>query len=218
MNSKRKFALLSGWSLIAMALVAGYAYGFVYSTLVVRGDADQTMVNIQNDSSTFLGGVIGWIIVFILDLIVAWGLYQFLKDVNPKLSLNTAVLRFAYTGILGAAIFQLSQVIPLIESGSANEITSLINSFEIKWSYGLIAFGLHLVGLALLSLKGSTVPNFLGWLLLLAGLCYIGVYGAKAFMGHHNEQILQVEMILSLPMAIGEIALAVWLVIRGGKK
>ncbi|MEQ9229873.1 MAG: DUF4386 domain-containing protein, partial [Cyclobacteriaceae bacterium] len=154
MNSQRKFALLSGWSLITMAIVAGYAYGYVYSTLVVKGNATQTLENIQNDPSTFLGGVIGWMVIFILDLIVAWGLYQFLKDVNPKLSLNTAVLRFAYTGILGAAIFQLGQVIPLIDGGSANDITTLINSFEIKWSYGLIVFGLHLVGLALLSLKG----------------------------------------------------------------
>ncbi|MEQ9230796.1 MAG: DUF4386 family protein, partial [Cyclobacteriaceae bacterium] len=58
---------------------------------------------------------------------------------------------------------------------------------------------------------------FFGWLLLIAGICYIGVHGAKAFMGHQNEQILKIEMILSLPMAIGEIAFAVWLVLKGGR-
>lgn len=105
--SIRKYALLSGLSLIAMAVAAGYAYGYVYNSLVVADNPAVTLENIRSSLSLFTGGILGWIVIFLLDILVAWGLYRFFKDVHPGLSLATALVRVVYAFILGAAILPL---------------------------------------------------------------------------------------------------------------
>ncbi|NCG29669.1 MAG: DUF4386 family protein [Bacteroidetes bacterium] len=57
----------------------------------------------------------------------------------------------------------------------------------------------------------------MGFLLLFAGICYSGLSAAKAMMPSYADQVAAAEMILSLPMALAEILLAIWLIVKGGK-
>ena len=84
--NQRKFALFTGISLV-MAFTALFSYGFVHGNLVVQGDADATLHNIQTSSSLFRAEIFGWIIIFITDIIASWALYFFLKPIHTSLSL-----------------------------------------------------------------------------------------------------------------------------------
>ena len=216
--STRKYALLSGLSLIAMAVAAGYAYGYVYNSLVVADNPAITLENIESSPGVFMGGIIGWIVIFLLDILVAWGLYQFLKEVDPAISLATALVRVVYALVLGAAILPLFSVVNLVEgTPSATQVMDELKAFESLWSQGLILFGVHLFGLGILTMRANYIPNFWGGLLLFAGLCYSGLHLAKALAPMHLDQIVKIEMVLSLPMALAEIGLAFWLILKGGK-
>jgi uncharacterized membrane protein len=85
------------------------------------------------------------------------------------------------------------------------------------WSFGLFVFGFHILGLAFLSKKKKQVPNFISILILIAGISYIFLHGSQQ-LGIFNENVMSdVEMILSVPMAAGEIGFAFWLIFKGGK-
>ncbi|MPR36971.1 DUF4386 domain-containing protein [Salmonirosea aquatica] len=214
----RKYALISGLWLIAMAVAAGYAYGYVYNSLVVADNPAATLENIRSSLDLFMSGIIGWIVIFLLDILVAWGLYHFLKEVHPGISLATALVRVVYALILGAAILHLFTVVNMVESTpSATQLMDEPKAFESLWSQGLILFGVHLFGLGILTLRARPVPNLLGYLLLFAGLCYTGLHLAKVLAPVYLDQIVKIEMVLSLPMALAEIGLAFWLILKGGK-
>ncbi len=219
-NPNRTYALISGIALIIMAIAAGYAYGYVQSSLIVEGNSSITLTNLNNAIGLYCSGVIGWIIILITDLLVAWGLYKYFAAVNSKVAVVTGLVRTLYSAILALAIYQLVVVWQMLNSTNQDEIAimNLFSSFEKYWSLGLIVFGLHLIGLGYLSLKSNSAPKWLGWLLYFAGICYSLLNGAKTVDPGSEETIAMVEMILSAPMAIAELGLAVWLIWKGGKK
>jgi hypothetical protein len=79
-------------------------------------------------------------------------------------------------------------------------------------------FGVHLLGLGYLSLKSNTVPQWMGWLLYVAGLSYMAINATKAIALQAADTIAMAEMIMGAPMAIAELGLAVWLLWKGGKR
>ncbi|WOK07807.1 DUF4386 domain-containing protein [Imperialibacter roseus] len=218
-NSNRKDAIVAGVSLIIMALAAGYAYGYVQSKLIVVGNPAATLTNLNSATGLFGSGVIGWMIILITDLLVAWSLYRFFAQVDARIALATGVVRAVYSAILAFAIFHLAGVWQMLFSANQDAVAlmNLVAGFEKYWSLGLILFGVHLLGLGYLSLKSSTVPKWMGWSLYVAGLSYMAIHGAKAIAPQAYDAIAMAEIILGAPMAVAELALAVWLVWKGGK-
>ena len=129
----------------------------------------------------------------------------------------TAIARIVYTIFLGVGILQLVKVMVLLPASDPQEIMFALRSFEVIWSLGLIIFGVHLIGLGKLVLTADFIANIFGWLLLFSGFCYLGIHSAKAVLPSMEVGIAKLEMILSLPMAIGELGFGVWLLIKGGK-
>jgi len=214
----RSSALLAGLSLIAMALAAGYAYGYVFSSMVVWDSPEATLDHIRSSMGVFMGGIIGWIVIFFLDILTAWGLYQFLKEVHPGLSLATAVVRIIYALVLGTAILHLFTVVDLAQSTlPATQLMNELKAFESVWSKGLLLFGIHLFGLGILTIQAWHIPKVIGGLLVFAGLCYFGIHLAKEVAPTYQDQIAKIELVLSLPMALAELGFAFWLILKGGK-
>ncbi len=210
-------ALIAGCSLLLMAITAGFAFGYAHTSLVVPGEPSLTLANIQNAAGLFDYELIGWGIILITDLLVALSLYWFFRPVDKLTSLITGVIRLVYAAILAIAIYQLLAAWSLASTNSpdANKVMELISNFEAYWSLGLIIFGLHLVGLGCLSYKSKAVPQWIGFLLYVAGVSYIVINLMKALMPQIMEIIVAAEIVLSAPMAISELAFAVWLLRKG---
>jgi hypothetical protein len=218
--NQRKFALFTGISLLVMAFTALFSYGFVHGNLVVQGDADATLHNIQTSSSLFRAAIFGWIIIFITDIIASWALYFFLKPIHASLSLLAACLRLMYTAILGIAIFNLIFVLPLSKSTVANSeaYTMLfLEAFEYIWSVGLIIFGLHLLTLGYVTLQSKNIPKTISILLLIAAIGYIIINVMNTMFSQYNAIISILNVVFQLPMIAGELGFSIWLLLRGGK-
>jgi hypothetical protein len=167
----------------------------------------------------FLAGLAGWIVILITDLFVSGALYILFRDSMKRISALTAITRVIYSVVLGLAIYQLIDIIPLIQQvGTSLEISLHFESFEKIWSAGLIIFGLHLLGLGYLSVKSGFVPRLLAYLLYFAGISYVLIHAAKQFALLSQGAISSAESILSIPMALGEILLALWLIYKGLKR
>lgn len=224
--SRRKSAITAGVSLLFMAVAAGVSYGYIHGSLVIAEDPTATLENIRHDGGLFKTEILGWIVIFILDAIVAWALYHFYASTNRRISLLSSLLRIIYTVFLGFAILNLPQVLTIINNqladlgilGTSQRVLELLSSFENTWSQGLIIFGLHLMVLGYLAYKAAGTPRVFGILLIIAGMSYSFLHGLKAIYPEMTEVLTGLENILVLPMTVGELGFAIWLIVAGGRK
>lgn len=213
-----KYALIAGISLILMALTAGFAFGYAHSQLLAPGDANATLDNILNSKSLLSAEIMAWWFILLLDVIVAWALYHFFKNVSKPISSLTAWIRVVYSIILGVAISHLMSVCNLTNETSeisAEVVMGHFQSFENIWSFSLILFGFHLIGLGWLSLKSNL--RFWGVLFYIAGFSYSLVHLLKQFPALESLSS-NLEMVLSIPMTLAEVGFAVWLLVKGRKR
>lgn len=224
--SQRKAAVTTGIAILVMAVSAAFTVGFINNSLIVKGDAGATANNIINSLALFRSGVFGWLIILASDIIVAWALYSFLKQVDNSVALLGAWFRLIYCAILGASILNLVYVmlllsggnIPAAQSGQLNiQVMLFIDAFNKMWSFGLILFGFHLLIIGKLILKSGFIPKILGILLLIAAFSYVIVNLLHVFFPQFEQTTVIIENILILPMSLGELALGIWLLIKGGR-
>jgi hypothetical protein len=225
--SLRTAALASGFSSVLTAIVAGFAFGFVRTSLIVPTDAVVTVNNITASEKLFRGGIFAWLIIIILDMLVAWSLYVFFKPVNKSIALLAGWLGVAAATISGIAQLNAVVALPLLSGADYLKVFEpvqlhalallFLNAFDKIWSIGLFVFGCHLLLRGYLAFKSGFIPKIFGVLALLASLCYLVTTSANILLPNYDTYKATVDAIISLPLAIGELGLAFWLLFRGGK-
>jgi len=216
-TNRRQMAKLAGWSLILMAIVAGIGYGYAFRAIYVKGDGAATLNNVLHQTTMLPLVMITYSIMLLLDVVVAWALYKFFKQVSLKLSLLSAWLRVVYCIWLAIAILQLQHTMEYADVADANGVMHSLDSFLDIWSQGLILFGVHLMLIGVLACRTAAMPKLVAGLAFFAGIAYIGTNILQQLWGGYMQCKTTVEAILSLPMALGELVLAVWLIWKGGK-
>jgi hypothetical protein len=154
-------------------------------------------------------GAAGLLIVAILDVVVAWGLYAALRGVNPSLSLLGATFRVVYAAIFAVAINHLFGALRAAPADPA-QTSFLIESFDLVWQLGLTFFGIHLCIVGTLLWRPGVFSRIVAVLVIIAGAGYfIDGFGTMLSPSYTLE--------LSLYTFVGEVLLIVWLLVRGGK-
>jgi hypothetical protein len=219
-TSLRQAALIAGLGLVAMTIFAVVAIYEVFPKIIVPGDAAMTVSNLVADKSLFRTGIACLIVVAILDVLVAWALYIYLKPVDRSLSLLAAWFRLVYSTILCFALFKYVDVLYLVSDESYLKIAGLelmqanvmlsINAFDKGWGIGLVFFGLHLALTGYLILRSNYIPKFLGIILVAAGLAYIVDNMGMIVLENYDFGIAKF-------IGWGELLLMVWLLYKGGE-
>lgn len=206
-KSHKGSALITSISLLLMAIIAGIAYGYLYPQIVIHGDAVATKQLILDNSHLFTIELVLWWIIVLLDITVSFSLFSFFKKNSSLISLITMVLRLLYSFILGISIITLS-------TAQNIEVNSLsrIMQFENTWSIGLIVFGIHLFLLGFMSLKSNIVPKIFSWLIIIGGFSYVLIHSLKAMTAIFGNVASIIEPFLSIPMALSEVLLSIWLI------
>jgi hypothetical protein len=225
--SLRQAAIIAGTSILAMAILAAFAYGFVLDRLIIPGNADLTAQNIIASETLFRTATFSFLIVLICDVVAAWSLNVFLNRVSRELSQLAAWLRIIYAGILGVALLCFTTILLLLPESDylkvfghkqvSATILLLANAFNSIWAAGLVVFGFHLLILGYLVVRSGYVPKIFGVLLVIASLCYLANNSASLLVSGYDRYKGTVEIFLSLPMIIGELGFGIWLLLRGGK-
>ena len=224
--SLRQAAIVSGTAILIMAIAAVVATDVTIGRFYVADDAAATTNNILASEMLYRFGIFSWLIILICDLIAAWGLYIYLKPVNNSLSLLMAWCRLLYTAILGTALVQLMDVLPLINTEShlaalgteqlQAQILLSIKGFYDRWSIGLLVFSIHILLLGYLIIRSGYVPTFWGVLLILAFVGYLVTNLMDLLLPDYEEVILFLGWIFILPM-LSEVGVGFWLLIKGVK-
>ncbi|WP_313640162.1 DUF4386 domain-containing protein [Paenibacillus sp.] len=224
-TDQRTPALIASISLIIMTLASFFSYGYVHASLVVQGDASATFHNLMSSSTLFKAEILGWVIILVSDIVVAWAFYIFLKPMNNGLSLLGAWFRLTYAAILGIAILNLLFVWLLANSADPLSISDqlqaqvmlYLDAFESMWSIGLIVFGGHLLIVGYVAVKSNGIPKIISILLVIAGVGYMLIHLCNAFLPQFDGVITVLKFIFTVPMIVGELGFGLWLLFKGGK-
>lgn len=217
--TQRQAALIAGIGLVLMTVLAIFANFGVFSRLNVSGDAATTLSNLIASEGLFRVAIVTFLGIVVLDVIVAWGLYYFLKPQHAEFSLLATAFRLVYAAIYGAAIFQLFNVATLIgQIGTDPSAVMLsLNAFQNGWMIALIVFAFHLLTLGYIFIRGKSLPTVIGILLLLAGSAYLIDSTAHILMVNYDQYAGVFQAIVAVPAMLGEMSMMIWLLIKGGK-
>jgi hypothetical protein len=224
--STRTIARITGGLYVLIFITAGFSEGFVRATLIVPGDATATAANIVASEGLFRVGVVSDLIAFSADAVVAVLLYVLLRPVNRSLALVAAALRLvAHPAI--ASINMLNQFMALQLLTGAEFLTVftpdqlnalalvLLTAHGYGYLIGGIFFGFHLIVLGYLLYRSELFPAILGGLIVLAALGYL-IESFTFFLVPEYEPIA--STIVLVTAVVGEMVLALYLVVRGVKK
>jgi hypothetical protein len=226
--SRRQAAKIAGIAYVGLFFLGMFANFFVLEGLVESGDTTATASNIRESEGLFRAGLAGFLVIFALDVVVAWALHVVFRPLNRDLSLLTAWFRLAHTTLLGVATVFL--FLALDQVSGADDLTafdpaqldaqamSYLDAFATTWVIGLLLFGVHLVLLGSMVLTSGTISRALGYLLVLAGAGYVIDTLAHALLGNYQDHETLFLLIVAVPAVIGELAFTLWLLFRAGEE
>lgn len=204
--SPRTAALVAGVALALMAVLGGFANFGALVPLITPGDAVQTAQNISGSPLLFLSGVASFVIVALLDILVAGALYTLFKPVSRRLSAAAAWMRTVYALLLMVAISQL--VIGYSLLGDPEAALPVLESFNTIWVISLGLFGISLLLVGYLAFRSGFIAKIFGILLAIAGVGYLADAIGMVFIPDFTAVFAQF-------MFVGEVAIIFWLLIKG---
>jgi hypothetical protein len=193
-------ALVAGGGILAMAVLAAIVGAAGPTGLLTGSDAGATLRDSLASPDTFRFSVVALVLVAVLDLVVAWGLFELFAPVNAGLARLVAWSRLAYAVVFLIAISQLVGVPTL---GGLTEFNDI-------WQVSLVLFGLHLGLLGWLGYTSNLVPRFIAVLLVVAGAGYLVDSFGYLLVADYSVSVGAFTF-------IGELLLGLWLVAKAGR-
>jgi hypothetical protein len=225
--TQNKAAKIAGIGYLIIFILGIITNFFVFNSMLVQGDAQATVNNILSNEILFRSGIVSWLVVLIIDIIIAWALFVLLKPVNKSISLLAAWFRLVYVAIFGITQLNLLFVIIVLSGAdflnvfTTNQLNALALLFLNGHNYGfliaLVFFGVHLYFISYLILKSKFVPKYLGVLLLLAASGYLIDSFANFLLPNYSDYKMIFMIIVAVPGIVGELVFTLWLLFRGTK-
>lgn len=146
-------------------------------------------------------------LVALLDIVIAYCVYQIFKIEQVVLSVISCILRIAY-GIL--LFLCLVPLFSFSKGINMNEYYVYFSLFNSNWSKALALFGVHLLFLGILIIRS----RFLSWILG----CFVCISG----FGYIIDTVVRINnpnssFSISIFTFVGEVLLIIWLPMNGYK-
>lgn len=224
----RRAALVAGGGYVGLFVLAILANFLVLERLVVADDPMATLANIAASPGQFRLGIAAFLVIAVIDVVVAWALHVLLREVSPDRSLLSAWFRVLHSVFLGVGLAFLSQVDHLVAAAggatgataesTAAQVMTALDTFDTMWMVGLAFFGLHLIAVATLLVGRHTAPRVLRVVLVAAGVAYIVDTIAFTTLADYDSVAAVMLAIVALPSVLGEGWFGLWLFTRGGRQ
>ena len=199
----RSLSKTAGVSYIIIFFAAIFANFFVLESLTTT-----PLETVAENSMAIRLGIVAFLITVVFDVVVAWALYLLYKD--HHFSLLSMLFRMMHAAIMGVAVFALPAVLKL---SSKEGILNQVDQFNTIWLIGLFFFGIHLILLS----KIVKTPKFIRLFLWLAGAMYMLDTMAHFVLPNYQDYATSFLALVAIPSIFGEMTLALWLLVKGGK-
>lgn len=204
--SMRTASLIAGIALLLMAVLAFFGNFVVIQALITPGDAARTAGDITGSEALFRWGIAAFVLVAVLDVVVAGALFTLFEHVHRGLAAMAAWFRAIYAAVLLVAAAQL--VIALDPLNDPGQVLRAVGAFTTIWELGLVLFAFHLLLIGYLAYRSGFIPRAIGILLVIAGLGYLADGLGLVLIADYSLDI-------ALFTFAGEVVLIFWLLISG---
>ena len=223
MHPTDKAARVAGAIYLSMVVTGPFTLIYIPSTLIVRGNASATANNILAHETLFRFGIVADLMTSVIFICLVMALYRLFSSVNKTIaSLMVAlVLVSAAVGfvnvlnyIAALTLFRGADFLAVLEKPQRDALAMLFLRLdgqgnvinEIFWGLWLLPFGL-------LVMRSRFLPRILGVWLIINGFTYV----VLSFTGLLSPQHYEVAFRSAFPALLGEVAIMLWLVIKGAK-
>lgn len=223
-HALKKTARLAGLLYLIWIITGLYAMFYVPSQTIVRGDAVATANKILANEFVFRTGIINDLISSTIWVFMVLILYQMFKSVNEcqaKLLVAFVFVQIPTVFIMDA--FNITSLMILkgeiLKTFELTQRQDLAILFLKISDYGVLTletfWGLWLFPLGTLVYRSNFIPRFLGVWLIITGIFYLVLSFTSIMLPQYKDMVLNSP--LALPVEVGEVAIMLWLLIKGVK-
>jgi hypothetical protein len=223
MEPTDKAARVAGFWYLSMVFTAPFALIYVPGKLIVRGDAAATASRIVEHQTMFRLAIAADLVSAVIFLGTALALYRLFLGVERIRAAQMLTLAAVSAGVgflntlnnlAALALFRGVEFLSAFDKPQRDALGMLFirlhsqgNTInELFWGLWLLPFGL-------LVIKSGFLPKFIGvWLII---NCF--AYVALSFIGLFAPQYSSIAFTSAQPALLGELAIMLWLLIRGAK-
>jgi hypothetical protein len=226
-HQQHKNAKAIGILYLVIAIVGGFSIGYMPSEIIDLKNAEATFTNFNKQSTFFFIGVLGDIIVLILEVLLTTLLFELYKSTSKTLSSIAGISRLAMAIIMGINL--INYLIPVFIYNQGT--TSLINidiatqkDISILFFYAhkigeycwQLFFSIHLFVLGILINKSNFVSKKIGLAMLIGSFGYF-FQSLFFFLTIDNPTCATVINILLAIAVLGELSFTFSLLFKGIK-
>jgi hypothetical protein len=197
---------------------------YIPGKLFVRGNATATVNNIAAHEWLFRFGIVSNLVGGVILIFLVLAFYRLFKGVDEKLAVQVvifggvmpALLDFvvAVSDAAALMIVRGPEFLSVFDKPQRDALAMLflrlsdhqITAAEILW-------GVWLLPLALLVYRSRFLPRFLGIWLVINGLAYVILSLTGELLPQYHQKVFAYGQ----PAFFGEVAIMLWLVIKGAK-
>jgi hypothetical protein len=222
-GSLKNTARIAGLLYLFLIITGVCGVMYIPSQIIVPGDSVSTAKNIISHELLFRTGILNNIISNTIFMFLVLVLYRMFKQVNE----NQAKLMFALVIVQIPCVFIMEafnitslmilkgEILKTFELSQRQDLAMLflkINDYgtlplEMFWGLWLLPFGL-------LAYKSEFIPRIFGILLVIGGIAYMIDSTIGIFIPSYSSFVKYPTLLL---VAIGEISITLWLLIKGVK-
>jgi Domain of unknown function (DUF4386) len=222
MNSMRNPGRVAGFWYLLLIVLGPLPLIYIPRTLFVTGDARATVNNIAAHDLLFRLGIVAHLACAVILIFLTLALYRLFKDVDEGLAVLVVILG----GVMPAVIIFVSVVNDagalMIAQGA--DFLSVFNTpqrdamavlflrlHDFQNTAAEILWGAWLFPLGILVYRSRFMPRVLGVWLIINGIAYLIMSGTGFLLPQYEDRVFS----LLSPARYGELALMLWLVIKG---
>lgn len=220
----RKTARIAGLLYLILAITGSFGIMYIPSKFFAKGDATTIANNIMTNEMLFRIGIVVNLISIIIFIFLVLKLNRLLKKVNENHALLMVTLVVVSVPI--SFLIILNEVAALILLSDADflkvfepdQLNALMMLFLDLYKHGIfiveIFWGLWLFPFGLLVYKSGYIPRIFGILLIFGGFGYVIASFTYLLFPSYGPIV---SPIVTIPSAVGEFSIILWLLIKGVK-
>lgn len=224
MSSTRNPGRVAGCWYLLLIVFGPLRLIYIPSRLFVEGNAAATVTNIAAHEGLFRLGIVTDLICGVILVLLGMAFYRLFKGVDQ----NLAMLVLIFGGVMPALITFVGVVsdaaalmvvrggdfLSAFDTPQRNALAMLFLKLRDHQNTAAeVLWGVWLLPLAALVYRSGFLPRFLGVWLALGGFAYVILSFTGELLPRYQEKVFAYAQ----PAFLGEVAIMLWLVIKGAR-
>jgi hypothetical protein len=222
MSSTRNPGRVAGFWYLLLTVIGPLPLIYIPSKLFVPGNTTATVANIGAHEWLFRLGIAAELVCAVILIFLVLAFYRLFKGVDQYLAVLVVILggvmpaTIVFVGVVseGGALMLVrgGEFLSVLDKPQRDALAMLFLGLrDYQNAAAEILWGLWLLPLALLVYRSRFLPRFLGVWLVVNGFAYVLLSLTGILWPQYQDRVFT----LSSPARLGEMALMLWLVLKG---